>query len=147
MSITVDKVIKREPLVINENATVKDAVDIMSRENVGLLVIVNSAGKPIGVISERDIIRALSRGKDLNAKVTEVGTIGNIITVSPKDSIYKAALLMNDHKIRHLVVMDGDKLRGVISIRDIISEERVVSRLAELAETKPLEAEIGSGAD
>ncbi|WP_054855111.1 CBS domain-containing protein [Vulcanisaeta sp. JCM 16161] len=127
MSITVDKVIKREPLVINENATVKDAVDIMSRENVGLLVIVNSAGKPIGVISERDIIRALSRGKDLNAKVTEVGTIGNIITVSPKDSIYKAALLMNDHKIRHLVVMDGDKLRGVISIRDIISEERVVS--------------------
>ncbi|WP_243680898.1 hypothetical protein [Vulcanisaeta souniana] len=54
---------------------------------------------------------------------------------------------MNDHKIRHLVVMDGgDKLRGVISIRDIISEERVVSRLAELAETKTIDTEI-SGAD
>ncbi len=72
MSITVDKVIKREPLVINENATIKEAVNIMSRENVGLLVIVNNAGKPIGVISERDIIRALARGKDLNAKVTEL---------------------------------------------------------------------------
>ncbi len=47
---------------------------------------------------------------------------------------------MNDYKIRHLVVMDNDKLRGVISIRDIISEERVVSRLAELAEAKPAEA-------
>ncbi len=146
MSITVDKVIKREPLVINENATVKEAVNIMSRENVGLLVIVNNTGKPIGVISERDIIRALARGKDLNAKVTEVGTVGSLVTISPKDSIYKAALLMNDHKIRHLVVMDNDKLRGVISIRDIISEERVVSRLAELAEAKPAEAEA-VGAD
>ena len=146
MSFTIDKIIKREPLVISENAKVKDAVELMSRENVGLLVIVDSAGKPIGVISERDIIRALARGKDLNAKVTEVGTVGNLITVSPKDSIYKAALLMNDHKIRHLVVMDGDKLRGVISIRDIISEERVISRLAELAEAKPSEAEV-SGAD
>ena len=146
MSFTVDKIIRREPLVINENARIKDAVELMSRENVGLLVIVDSAGKPIGVISERDIIRALARGKDLNAKVTEVGTVGNLITVSPKDSIYKAALLMNNHKIRHLVVMDGDKLRGVISIRDIISEERVISRLAELAEAKPSETEV-SGAD
>ncbi|GAB6943449.1 CBS domain-containing protein [Vulcanisaeta sp. JCM 14467] len=146
MSFTVDKIIKREPLVISENAKVKDAVELMSRENVGLLVIVNSAGKPIGVISERDVIRALARGKDLNAKVTEVGTVGNLVTVGPKDSIYKAALLMNDRRIRHLVVMDGDKLRGIISIRDIISEERFISRLAELAETKSSEAEV-SGAD
>ncbi|MGC9152991.1 MAG: CBS domain-containing protein [Vulcanisaeta sp.] len=143
MSFTVDKIIKREPLVINENAKVKDAVEVMARENVGLLVIVNNAGKPIGVISERDIIKALARGKDLNAKVTEVGTVGRLITVSPKDSIYKAALLMNDNKIRHLLVMDGDKLRGVISIRDIISEERIISRFAEAAEAKP-ESEIGA---
>ncbi len=137
MSITVDKLIKREPIVISENATVRDAVNLMARENVGLLVIVNNAGKPIGVISERDVIRALASGKDLNARVTEVGTVGRLITISPRDSIYKAALLMNDNKIRHLVVMDGDKLRGVISIRDIISEERIVSRLAELAEARP----------
>ena len=146
MSITVDKIIKRKPIVISENATVRDAVNLMARENVGLLVIVNNAGKPIGVISERDVIRALASGKDLNARVTEVGTVGRLITISPRDSIYKAALLMNDNKIRHLVVMDGDKLRGVISIRDIISEERVVSRLAELAEARP-ETEAVSGAD
>ncbi|MCG2881117.1 MAG: CBS domain-containing protein [Vulcanisaeta sp.] len=146
MSITVDKLIKREPIVISENATVRDAVNLMARENVGLLVIVNNAGKPIGVISERDVIRALASGKDLNARVTEVGTVGRLITISPRDSIYKAALLMNDNKIRHLVVMDGDKLRGVISIRDIISEERIVSRLAELAEARP-ETEAVGGAD
>nr|MCG2892782.1 CBS domain-containing protein [Vulcanisaeta sp.] len=128
------------------NATVRDAVNLMARENVGLLVIVNNAGKPIGVISERDVIRALASGKDLNARVTEVGTVGRLITISPRDSIYKAALLMNDNKIRHLVVMDGDKLRGVISIRDIISEERIVSRLAELAEARP-ETEAVGGAD
>jgi CBS domain-containing protein len=146
MSITVDKIIKREPIVISENATIRDAVNLMAKENVGLLVIVNNTGKPIGVISERDIIRALASGKDLNARVTEVGTVGRLITISPRDSIYKAALLMNDNKIRHLVVMDGDKLRGVISIRDIISEERVVSRLAELAEARP-ETEAAGGAD
>lgn len=146
MSITVDKLIKREPIVISENATVRDAVNLMARENVGLLVIVNNAGKPIGVISERDVIRALASGKDLNARVTEVGTVGRLITISPRDSIYKAALIMNDNKIRHLVVMDGDKIRGVISIRDIISEERIVSRLAELAEARP-ETEAVGGAD
>jgi CBS domain-containing protein len=146
MSITVDKLIKREPIVISENATVRDAVNLMARENVGLLVIVNNAGKPIGVISERDVIRALASGKDLNARVTEVGMVGRLITISPRDSIYKAALLMNDNKIRHLVVMDGDKLRGVISIRDIINEERIVSRLAELAEARP-ETEAVGGAD
>ncbi|KUO87653.1 MAG: phage tail protein [Vulcanisaeta sp. MG_3] len=146
MSITVDKIIKRKPLVINQNARVKDAVEIMAKENVGLLVIVNDAGKPIGVISERDVVRALASGKDLNARVTEAGTVGKLVTVNPGDSIYKAALLMNDNKIRHLIVMDGEKLRGVISIRDIISEERVVSRLAELAEAKP-EVDVSGGAD
>ena len=146
MSITVDKLIKREPIVISENATVRDAVNLMARENVGLLVIVNNAGKPIGVISERDVIRALASGKDLNARVAEVGMVGRLITISPRDSIYKAALIMNDNKIRHLVVMDGDKLRGVISIRDIINEERIVSRLAELAEARP-ETEAVGGAD
>ncbi len=146
MNFTVDKIIKREPFIINGNANIKDAINTMSKENIGLLVIVNDAGKPIGVISERDIIRALARGKDLNTKVTEVGVVGRLVTVSPSDSIYRAALLMNDHKIRHLVVMDGDKLRGVISIRDIISEERIISRFAELAEAKAIDAEI-SGAD
>ncbi|WP_054856940.1 CBS domain-containing protein [Vulcanisaeta sp. JCM 16159] len=146
MNITVDKIIKREPVVINDKARVKDAIDLMSKENIGLLVIVNSSGKPIGVISERDIIKALANGVDLNARVTDVGTVGNLVTISPKDSVYRAALLMNDYKVRHLIVMDGDKLRGVISIRDIISEERVISRFAELAETKFLDTEV-SGAD
>lgn len=57
MSFTVDKIIRRESLTINGNASIKDAINTMSRENVGLLVIVNDAGKPIGVVSERDIIR------------------------------------------------------------------------------------------
>ncbi|WP_243675651.1 CBS domain-containing protein [Vulcanisaeta distributa] len=91
MSITVDKIIKREPVVINDKARVKDAIDLMSKENIGLLVIVNSSGKPIGVISERDIIKALANGVDLNARVTDVGTVGNLVTISPKDSVYRAA--------------------------------------------------------
>ncbi|WP_054844237.1 CBS domain-containing protein [Vulcanisaeta souniana] len=84
MSFTVDKIIRRESLTINGNASIKDAINTMSRENVGLLVIVNDAGKPIGVVSERDIIRALARGKDLNTKVTEVGVVGKLVTVSPQ---------------------------------------------------------------
>lgn len=147
MSFTADKLIRRKPIVINEGATVKEAVDIMAKENIGLVVIVNSKGNPVGVISERDVIKALARGKDLNAKVTEVGTTGKLITVKPNDSIYKVAVLMNDNGIRHvLVVNDEGKLQGVISIRDIISEQRVVSRLAEVAEAKPSESEAG-GAD
>ncbi|MFB6470044.1 MAG: CBS domain-containing protein [Vulcanisaeta sp. AZ3] len=145
MDITVDKIIKREsPLTINENAKAREAIGVMARENVGLLVIVDNAGKPVGVISERDVVKALARGIDLNAKVSEIGTMGKIISVSPHDSIYKAAILMNNNNVRHLVVMDGDKLRGVISIRDIINEERVVSRLAEAAGAKP-ETEIPGG--
>ncbi|WP_069806437.1 CBS domain-containing protein [Vulcanisaeta thermophila] len=145
MDFTADKLIRRKPIVIDSNATVKDAVNLMAKENIGLVVIVNAQGDPVGVISERDVIRALAQGKNLNSKVTEVGTVGKLITVKPSDSIYKVALLMNDHGIRHVLVVNNEgKLQGVISIRDIISEQRVISRLAEVAEAKPSE-EIRGG--
>jgi len=69
--------IKRPPLTATQEATLLDVVKIMATHNIGLVAVVDEAGRPLGVVSERDIVRALARSVELSAKAIEVGTRGN----------------------------------------------------------------------
>ncbi|ACB39365.1 CBS domain-containing protein [Pyrobaculum neutrophilum] len=131
--------IRREPITVPPGATLREAVKIMAQYNVGLVVIADQARRPVGVLSERDIIRAVAAGRTLDAKVEEVGTVGNILTVKKDEDIYTAIKAMRSRGVRHVVVVNEDgTVAGVLSIRDLV-EDRALKTLGDRAWWPPPE--------
>ncbi len=106
---------------IRPDATVFEAIQLMADKNIGA-VLVTDREKLIGIISERDYTRkvALKGKSSKELKVREILT-EKMIHVSPQHTIEECLRLMTDHRVRHLPVLDGDKIAGVISIGDLVN--------------------------
>jgi CBS domain-containing protein len=106
---------------ISPDATVFEAVKLMADKNVGALLVTES-DRLVGIISERDYTRkVVLRGK--TSKETAVREIlsGNVIHVTPAHSVEECLRLMTEHRIRHLPVLHGEKVAGVVSIGDLVN--------------------------
>ena len=102
-------------------ATVFDAIKLMAGKNIGALLVM-SGGKLIGVFTERDYARKVAlEGK--TSKKTQVLEImpKEIISVAPDDSVEDCMKLMTEHRVRHLPVLEGEKVVGIISIGDLVN--------------------------
>jgi len=128
--------VKRKPLVITEDRPFIEAVDLMAKENTGSVVVVEDLGsmKLRGIITERDVIRALSKRLPLDTPVGKVGTIGpRVVRARVDDSVGTVASLMVEYRVRHVVVVDeNDAVVGVISIRDLLGDLDAVREIAKL---------------
>ena len=110
---------------IAPNATVFDAIQLMADKNVGALPVVED-GRLAGIISERDYTRkVILKGK--SSKETPVRDImtQQLITARSGDSVTECMRVMTDKRIRHLPVMDGSKIIGLVSIGDLV--RRIIS--------------------
>ena len=93
----------------------------LRQENIGAIV-VSADGKSLdGIISERDVMRGLTRhgGAILQLKVAQLMT-ATVVTCGPDDTIKTAMQLMTQRRMRHLPVVDGDRIVGIISIGDVV---------------------------
>ena len=119
---------------VASSVTVFEALRLLAEYGVGALIVVDD-GKLVGVVSERDYTRKVAlQGK--NSKETTVAEImtANVITVSPTTGTRACMTLMSQKKIRHLPVVEGAKVLGMISIRDIMDDiiadhEQTISQL------------------
>jgi CBS domain-containing protein len=105
---------------IAPNSMVFDAIQLMADKNVGALPVVDS-GQLVGMISERDYTRKVSlKGK--SSKQTPVREImtEEVVTVNATDSISECMRVMTDSRIRHLPVMEGQKMIGLVSLGDLV---------------------------
>jgi CBS domain-containing protein len=110
---------------IAPDATVFDAIQLMADKNVGALPVVEN-GRLAGIISERDYTRkVILKGK--SSKETPVKDImtQELVTVDSGDSVTVCMRLMTDKRIRHLPVMEGSKMVGLVSIGDLV--RRIIS--------------------
>jgi CBS domain-containing protein len=117
--------------MIPSGTTMLDAAKLMVDKNMGLLVICEAKERTnlAGVISERDIIKAIASGKKLNAAVDEVST-KHVITAKASSDVAEAAKAMNKNKIRHVVVVDEQgKPIGVVSMRDLVGERATLTAI------------------
>ena len=98
------------------------ALELLAQYEVGALIVMEG-GRLVGVFSERDYTRkvALQGRNSKDTRVAEIMT-RNVITVTPKTGTHACMQLMSERKIRHLPVVDGDTVLGMISIRDILDE-------------------------
>lgn len=101
--------------------SVEAAVAKLAAERIGALVVVDRMGELAGMISERDVIHALARHgtEALRFEVHELMT-PEVTTCGPRDRIDAVMGVMTAHRVRHLPVMDGDRLIGLVSIGDLV---------------------------
>lgn len=103
------------------DTTVYNALVLMAEKNIGALCI-TEGDRLIGIVSERDYTRKIVlRGK--SSRTTHVREIvsGHVISVTPESTVEECLHLMTDNRVRHLPVMAGGKLAGLISIGDLVN--------------------------
>jgi CBS domain-containing protein len=127
---------KREATVysLSPNDTVLEALRRMADHNVGAMMVMDQ-GRLVGVLSERDYTRkiALEGRSSKDTQVKDIMT-ANVMTVTSQARTRECMTLMSQKKFRHLPVVDGDKVVGMISIRDIMDDiiaenEQTISQL------------------
>jgi CBS domain-containing protein len=115
---------KRESTLwhVRPGDSVFSALELLSRYEVGALVVMDGA-QLVGVISERDYTRkvALQGRSSKDTKVSDIMT-ANVFVVSPKSRTRECMALMREKRIRHLPVVDGGRVLGMISIRDLMDD-------------------------
>lgn len=109
---------KSSVIRVDRNTILYEIAKVMTEKNIGSVIVVEN-GKPVGIITERDIVRAIGKGKKLDTKAEEIMT-ASLITIKEDSPVTGALALMRQFNIRHLpVVNDKGELTGIISIRDI----------------------------
>jgi CBS domain-containing protein len=108
---------------IDADASLEDVVQQLVRNNCGSLVVYDksSSQRMVGIITERDILRACAAGKASLSKLNVADAMSaNLVVGSPGDSVEDTMGLMTNHRIRHLPVVEDDQLLGLVSIGDIV---------------------------
>ncbi|MCJ7544722.1 MAG: CBS domain-containing protein [Phycisphaerae bacterium] len=134
---------KGEVLTIRSDRPVREAAEIMRNSKVGCLVVMHPGDRVAGIVTERDIVSKVV-AESANPDTVRVSDImsAKVIAISPTASLARARQVMSEYKIRHLPVIRGGKLEGLVSSRDILSVElRVVQEVVEHQDQLLREAE------
>jgi CBS domain-containing protein len=118
------------PRTISPQDSIQNAARIMRDEDTGVVPVVDN-GKPVGVVTDRDIVvRAVADDRQLNRPVRDIIST-DLIAVTPDMSTREAAELMSEHQVRRLPVIDNNRLVGIVSIGDIAVKEGRDSRVGD----------------
>jgi CBS domain-containing protein len=127
--LPVKDIMTKKPIVVKGSSTVKEAANVMKKNSVGSLIVTRKE-KPIGIITERDILLKVIAGNKTPAK-TKIKDImtSPVVTISPNTDVTDAARKMAKLNIRRLPVVQKDELQGVVTENDIL---RIAPALIEL---------------
>lgn len=115
--------IKRPPVVCEEHRSVADAARIMRDHDVGSVVIVDARSQPTGIVTTQDLVPVVAGG-DTDRPLADVMS-RDLVSLSSHAFAYEAALLMSEHGIRHVLVLENGRLMGVVSERDLFALQRL----------------------
>ncbi|ADI72956.1 putative signal transduction protein with CBS domains [Methanohalobium evestigatum Z-7303] len=120
-NLTVHEIMNRSVYTIDIDASVVDVAKEMSKNNVGSIIIVQN-NDPVGVITERDLVKKILTGDIRPSRITAGEVMSSpLITTKPSTSVIDAAELMVKSNIRRLIVMQDNKIVGFITDRDILT--------------------------
>jgi CBS domain-containing protein len=119
LPLKVRDVMVREVISLDENSTVREAVEIMNEFQIGSIIVLRE-GKAVGIVTERDFLRRVIAGEK-DAKTTKVKEVMTtpLVVVEPSMDLEEAVKLMFQDKIKKLAVVDANKLVGIVTLTDI----------------------------
>ncbi len=108
-------------ITVSAYETLSNVFSILTDNKIGALVVCNGHEKIVGIISERDLVRAVAKhGERVLAWPVESVMTSKVVTCSLDDNVHKVMEKMTEGRFRHMPVVNGDKLLGVISIGDVV---------------------------
>ena len=121
-NVLISKLLGRDVISLNEDNTIYDAINLLTENNIGALPVVKNQKILCGIISERDIIRELANDIKKNLKKSLVSTImtSKVITCNKFTKSDELMDIMTVNKIRHIPIIEGENLIGIISIGDVV---------------------------
>jgi CBS domain-containing protein len=126
---------------INPEATVRELLAGLAEQNIGAMVVVGDEGV-VGIVSERDVVRQLHvHGPSVLSRPISKIMTSAVATCKKADTVDDISVLMTENRVRHVPVLDGKKLIGIVSIGDVVK-----TRMGELeAEQQQLQSYITQG--
>jgi CBS domain-containing protein len=114
---------------VTPDVTIAEAIRTLSRRRIGAVLVVDAAGAVTGILSERDIVHGLAEhgNRLLEMRTSDLMT-KTVVTCTPASTVDEIMRQMTNRRFRHMPVLDGGRLAGIISIGDVVK-----SRLEELA--------------
>ncbi len=110
----------RDVWAVGSNDSVLEAIKMMAEKKVGALLVIDG-NKLSGIVSERDYARkVILQGKSSEKTPVKDIMTANVISANPTQTVEECMELMSDNRIRHLPVLDGEKIVGVLSIGDLV---------------------------
>jgi CBS domain-containing protein len=120
---TVAEVMTRDVLSVDPTATIGEAAEKMMDAGVGAVVVMEDTVRLVGIVTERDILRAVAqRARAAEARVRQWMT-ESVITIDPATTVEEAATMMFEKNFRHLPVMKDGRLLGIVSLRRLSQYE------------------------
>jgi len=115
--------IMHEVKVISPNISLKEAANMMSKEHIGSLVIVDKNEEIIGILTERDVLKNIGK---ISEKIEKVMS-KDVVTIEEDKNIDKAVEVMNENKIKRLPVTRNEKLVGIITVTDLLANSENIN--------------------
>lgn len=113
-------------ITITPEASVMAASQRLAEKNIGALVVVDANQRPVGILSERDIVRWVAKqGVDVFSKPVSAIMTKDLIVATPQDEIEYLTNTMTARRVRHLPVIDDEELVGMITIGDVVKAQLV----------------------
>jgi CBS domain-containing protein len=107
-------------LAVGPGHTLRDAARLMAERQVGAAVVVDPDAHGPGILTERDILMSIGAGQDPDGELVAEHLTRDVVYAAPDWSLEEAAAAMVRGRFRHLIVVEGGELTGVLSVRDIV---------------------------
>ena len=121
-SILISQLLTRDVISISENKTIYNAIKLLAKNNIGALPVLNNKMELSGIISERDIIREISKNLSINFKKCSINSIMTSVVITINRNIKSEDIMdiMSKNKIRHIPIVENKLLIGIVSIGDVV---------------------------
>ncbi len=107
-------------LIVGPDHTLRQVAELMAARRVGSAIVLDPDSAGVGIMTERDLLYAIGAGLDPDTEQVKDHITREVVYAVPDWTLEQAAATMTRGGFRHLVVMDGTEVRGVISVRDIV---------------------------
>lgn len=113
-----------QPVTIPEESTVGSAIRLMNNHRVGSVMVQGANGEPIGILTERDIVRLYAQGEtDFETMLVKDWMTTHVTVGQPSDSVSEVLAIMTVKRFRHLPVVEETRMVGVISLGDLVKAQ------------------------